>query len=96
MQVISSNSDGSVHLVREDDTLEDSASDSHGGGEGALVVDVSSLDGGSWGLETESDLLEESGSSVLLAGLLGVHEHALLLLESSFSLDVCHVCFLKV
>ncbi len=51
VKVISSESDGSVHFVGEDDTLEDSASDGHVRGEWALVINVVSLDGGSWGLE---------------------------------------------
>lgn len=51
VQVISSQDYGSVHFVGKDDTLEDSTSDRHVGGEWALLVNVSSFDGGSWSLE---------------------------------------------
>ena len=52
MEVISSQDDGSVHLVGEDNTLEDSASDADIGGEWALVIDVVTFNCSSWGLET--------------------------------------------
>ena len=51
MQVISSKDNSSAHLVGENDTLEDSTSDGNVGGEWALVVNVVSFNGGSWGLE---------------------------------------------
>ena len=99
VQVISSQDDGSAHFVREDDTLEDSASDGHVRGEWALVINVVAFDGGSWGLEacktmryysllTETDLLVESGAGdgLLSKNFLGVLENAELLLESFFSL----------
>ena len=52
MQVISSQDDSSVHLVGENDTLEDSTSDGDIGGEWALVVNIVALDSISWSLET--------------------------------------------
>jgi hypothetical protein len=51
VEVISSQDDGSGHLGRKNDTLEDGATDGHVGGEGALVVDVLALDGSLRGLE---------------------------------------------
>ena len=52
MEVISSEGNSTSHLGTEDDTLEDSTSDGNVGGEWALLVDVLSLDGRLWGLET--------------------------------------------
>ena len=68
MQVISSKDHGSGHLVGKNDTLEDSSSDGDIGGEWALVVNVSSFNCGSWGLESETDFLVESWSVDLLLG----------------------------
>ena len=45
MKVISSQDNGSVHLVGEDDTLEDSTSNGDIGGEWALVVNIVSFNG---------------------------------------------------
>lgn len=61
MQIVSSNDHGSCHLVVQHDTLEDSASDRHVGGEWALVVDVLSLNGGDWGLEACKQSIPNSG-----------------------------------
>jgi len=93
VKVISAEHDGSRHLVGEDNTLEDSTSDGHVGGEGALLVDVSTSLGVSGGLETETDLLVVAGVLGLLSAsnLLGVEEDTELLLESSFSLNISHV-----
>ena len=68
MQVISSQNDGSVHLVWENDTpngnnkirksnenfdlLEDSSSDGHIGSEWALLINIGSIFSFLWGLET--------------------------------------------
>jgi hypothetical protein len=52
VQVISAHDNGSSHLGRLDYSLQDSSSDGHVAGEGALLVDVVSLDGLSWGLES--------------------------------------------
>ena len=57
MQVISSQNNSSVHLVRQDHTFEDSTSDSDWGGEWALLINVLSVLGFLGGLETETDLL---------------------------------------
>ena len=40
VQVVPSDHDGSLHLGRDDDALEDLASDGDSGGEGTLAVDV--------------------------------------------------------
>jgi len=51
MQVITTDDDGPLHFSRDDNTLEDSAADGHIAREGALLVDVLTLDGGLRGLE---------------------------------------------
>lgn len=52
MKVISSEGDSTGHLGTENDTFENSTSDGDWGGEWALLVDVRTLHGGDWGLET--------------------------------------------
>jgi len=93
MKVITSDNDGSGHLSGDNDTLEESATDGHVAGEGALLVDVGALDGGLRGLETESNFFVESNAA---GGLLGHNflrgkEHAVLLLESFFILEISHL-----
>ena len=51
MQIVSSDGNGSMHFVRQNDTFEDSASDGDVGGEWALVVDVLAFDSGLGSLE---------------------------------------------
>ena len=93
VEVVSAEDDGSGHLGGKHDTLEDSATDGHIGGEGALLVDVLSLDGRLRGLESEADLLVVPGAGGGLLGedLLGVVEDSDLFLISSFGLNVSHL-----
>lgn len=64
VQVLSSDDDGSVHLGGHNDTGENLTSDGDITDEWALLVDVGTLNGGLWGLETETNLLVPSlGSS---------------------------------
>jgi len=88
MEVIASDDDGSLHFVRDNNTLEDFASDGDVAGEGALVIDVIAFNGGLGGLEAKSDLLEvsDTGGSFLSLEFLGVKENTDLLLEGSFVL----------
>ena len=55
MKVISSEDDGVGHLGGKNDSLEDSSSNADVGGEWTFLVNILSLDGSLWGLETESD-----------------------------------------
>lgn len=57
LQVITANNKGSLHLVRDDHSLQDSATDGDIAGEWALLVDVVTLNGGLWGLEAKTDTL---------------------------------------
>lgn len=52
VQVFSSDDDGSVHLGRDDNTRQNLTSDRNGTDEWTLLVDVSTFNGGLWGLET--------------------------------------------
>jgi len=93
MQVVASDDDGPCHFSRDDNTLEDSASDANVAGEWALLVNVGLLDGSLGSLEAESNFFVESNTAGGLFGqhLLGVEEDALLLLESLFSLKISHL-----
>ena len=68
--------------------LEDLSSDGNVSDEGALLVDVGSLDGLLGGLESDSDISVVSGGLLLSVGqkVLGVKEHSGLLLESFLGL----------
>ena len=52
MEIISSEDNSSGHLVGKDDSLEESTSNGNLGGEWALMIDVTSLNGRLWGFET--------------------------------------------
>lgn len=56
-QVVSSEDNSSGHLSRLDDTTENATTDGDSSGEGAFLVDVSSLNSGSRGLESKSYIL---------------------------------------
>jgi len=68
VQVVPSDHDGPLHLSRNDDSLQDFASDSHTAGEGAFLVDVGTLDGLLGGLEVQTDVFEVSNSCGCLLG----------------------------
>ena len=52
MEIISSEDNGSSHLVGKDDSLEESTSNGNLGGEWALMIDVLSFNGSLWSFET--------------------------------------------
>jgi len=88
VKVIASDNDRPRHFGIDDNALEDSSADGNVTGEGALLVNVVSLDGGLGSLEAKSNFFVESNAA---AGLLSQHflggkENAVLLLEGSFSL----------
>ena len=58
MEVISSEGNSTGHLSAKNDTFENSTSDGSGGSEWALFVNISSLHGGNWGLETYNECLD--------------------------------------
>jgi len=91
VEVVTANDEGSVHLCGDDNTAEDTATNRHETGEWALLVDVVSFNGVLWSLESQTNILVPSSStlsnsSLCGAGLLG-GENVRLLLESALRLD---------
>lgn len=85
VEVVSSDDNGSVHLGRHNGSGENTATDGHQTGEGALLVNVRSLDGLRGGLEAQANVLVPSlGLSADLG--LGVLEDMGLLLVSTLAL----------
>jgi hypothetical protein len=87
VEVLATDDDGALHLGRDDLSGEDTTTDRDIAGEGALLVDVVTLNGLLGGLEAKTDLLVPAVAlDGLLAGNLGVLEDTLLLLESLLNL----------
>jgi hypothetical protein len=57
LKIITAHNNSSLHLVGDDHSLQNSATDGDTAGKGALLVDVVSLNGGLWGLESKTDAL---------------------------------------
>ena len=92
MEVISSEYNGTCHLVRENNSLEESATDRNRGSERTLVVDVFSFNSllGSFEAKTDSLVVTRFGGFLRGQSLLGVLEDAELFLVSSFGLNISH------
>ena len=88
LKVISTDNDGSLHLVGDDHGFEDAATDGHVASEGALLVNV--VTGGSLGrsLEAKTDRLGVSHALLGGHGTGASDEHGILLLVCLLSL-VC-------
>ena len=84
VEVISSNDDGVLHLGGHDHTNKNSSSDGNISGEGALLVNVSSLNSGIRSLESKANVLYEThrlGAGQVDSALAG-NEDGILLLVS--------------
>ncbi len=57
LQVITANNKSSLHLVGDDHSLQDSATNGNIASEWALLVDVVAFNSGLWGLEAKTDTL---------------------------------------
>lgn len=57
VKVITTDNNSALHLGGDDKSLEDLSTDGNISSEGALLVDVGSLDGSIGGLDAESDIL---------------------------------------
>ena len=74
VKVVAPHDDGVLHLGGRDEALEDLSADGNVPGEGALLVDVVTLDGGVGGLDAQTDVLHPThglnllGIDVALAG----------------------------
>lgn len=87
VQVLATNNQGTLHLGGNNDTVQDTATDGYGGrGEGALLVNVGSLDSFLGGLEAQTNVVEPTLGLLLGSGALGVEENSLLELEGLFGL----------
>lgn len=65
VQVVSSDDDGTVHLGGDNNTGQDLTTDGNKTSEWALLVNVSTFDGGLWGLETQTSVLIPSLCSLV-------------------------------
>ncbi|KAG8140909.1 hypothetical protein E2320_003537, partial [Naja naja] len=90
VQVVPADDDGALHLHLGDHTGEDAAPDGDVAGEGALLVDVGTLDGLLGGLEAQADVLVVAGQ-LLLAGV--TQQHPLLVLEDGGLLLITYSSF---
>lgn len=84
VEVLTSQDDGTVHLGRDDSSSEDLSTDRDKTNEGALLVNVGSLDGLLGGLETKTNILIPSLGLLVDLGL-GVLEDVRLLKEKKGS-----------
>jgi len=100
VKVLSSDDDGSVHLGGNDGAGQDTATDGDEAGEGALLVNVATLNGSRGGTETQTNVLVPSSSALARSGALGlglgVQEDVRLLLESTLRLDGQLGCHLEL
>lgn len=91
VKVLAADDESAVHLGGDDGSGQDTAADRDLADEGALLVDVGSVNGGLGGLETQTDVLVPSAAVLASAGsladLLGVLEDVRLLLVSALALD---------
>lgn len=87
VEVFTTDDDGSVHLGGDDSASQNLTSDGHNTGEGALVVNVVTVDSLSGGLETETNILVPT-LGVLVDLSLGVLENVRLL-KRTLVLDSC-------
>jgi len=90
LEVISAHDDGSLHLVGDDHGLQDTATDGHVSGEGALLVNVVTVGSLDRGLEAKADGLGVSHALLGGNGAGASDEDGILLLVSLLNL----VCFL--
>lgn len=90
VEVVASDDDGPLHLVGNDNSLQDLTPDGDVAGEGTFLIDIARFDGLLGGFESKPDVLEESDSrcSFLSQKLLAVEEDVLLLLESALVLRI--------
>jgi len=66
VEVVAADDQGTVHLGADDDTLDDGTTDGDVASEGALVVNVLTLDGRARGLEAKTDVLVVTANGLLL------------------------------
>lgn len=90
VEVWATDDEGSVHLGGDDGSGEDTSTDGDLTGERAFLVDISTPNGGLWGLEAQPNVLVPSSALcclLLLRRCLVGEEDMWLLLERTFRLD---------
>jgi len=92
MEVISAYDNGALHFVGDNLSLEHTSTDGDVSGEGALLVNVISLDGGIGGLDSKSDGAGETHGLSTLDYALASDEDCVLGLVSLFVLIALIVC----
>ncbi len=93
VEVVTAHNDGPLHLGGHNNSSQDTTSNAHITSEGALLINVLSLDGGLGGLVSQTNVLVKShsllGSSTQNTGLADIYGG--LLLESSLGLMNVHI-----
>jgi hypothetical protein len=92
VKVIPAYDDGALHLVGNDLSLENTSADGNVSGEGALLVNVISLDGSIRGLDSKSYGASETHGLVTLDNALAGNEDSILGLVSVLVLITLFVC----
>ena len=95
VQIIPSDNNGSLHLGGDDLSLQNSSTDRNVSSEGALLIDIGSLDGSFGSLETKTDLAPVAGGLALAENAKSADGDTILLLECLFGLLVSHVAGLS-
>lgn len=87
VEIVTTNNDGALHLGTNNNSSEDTSADGHITSEGALLVNVSAVNGFLRGLEAQTHILEPARSLALRHDALVVEEDGLLLLEATLGLS---------
>lgn len=87
VQVVATNDDGALHLLLDNDSLQDATTNADGSSKRALLIDVRAFDCVARSLESETNIAPESLLADLDAGsFFRVQEDVRLLLESTLIL----------
>lgn len=88
VEVIPSDDDGPLHLGRDDDALEDLATDGDSTGEGTLLIDIVRLNSLLWSPEVETNMLvvSDTRTSLLCEQFFTIQKDVVLFLEGSLVL----------
>lgn len=94
VKVVTTHDDGAVHLGTGDNSLENAATDVDITSEGALLVNVGSLDGGRGSLDSKTDVLHITHGLDLLGAnhTLASYENSILALVGLLVLITFNVC----
>lgn len=88
VKIVTADDNGTLHLVRDNNTSEDTSTDGNASGEGALLINVVSSDGLLGSLEAKTNILVPASTGTLGDDALVVLENGLLLLERTLGLII--------